>query len=166
MRETAFEQAARTVPAQYTIQEIAHRGGKIFRAYDAVGAEVLNFHAYPSDSRDTFYVAGSYLKEWDEELIQAGVLYTFYYRATSAPKKSLAAALRKELRTSSLTLPPAVADVVDRVRAAYKSVNGEAGARAWEVARKAMRALSKAGATEDDVVREWRALMVREVQES
>lgn len=170
MRESALESALRTIPGTYSVS-VRHniRQGGVVTVRDCVGTEVLQFHVWPSNSGDTCGMGArrmTYFKEWDEAKVASKVVFEYYARASSQPKSSYEASILRELRRSAPALPPAVAEVVARVRELYAAARGGDADRVWEEVRKAMRRLSKLGITEEQVVREWRETLVREVQDS
>jgi hypothetical protein len=173
MRETPLEQALRTIPGIYSVDVSQGRGnGGTVAVKDAVGTVVLQFEVWPSNSGETcgLTCAGlTYVSEWDAIKVASKVVYGFYHRACSDPKRSWEGVILRELRRSEAArklLPPAVADVVGRVRELYEAARGQDVPRAWDEMRKLMARMVRKGAMEEQLLKEWRETLVREVQES
>ena len=66
----------------------------------------------------------------------------------------------------SVPVPPAVTEVVIAVARLYRAARGEDVVRAWEEMKGLMGRLSRKGVTEEELLKEWREVLVREVQES
>lgn len=175
VKRSALERLYETVPGVFTVDKATHgRSGGSVSVKDAVGTEVVNVSVSSSNSGDTCGIGAHrmlYISEWDEAKVASKVLYCFYARACSKPATSLEAAALRELRRAmsapgAPALPPAVAAAVRAVHELYLATRGEDAVRAWEEMRKVMAKLVRKGASEDDLLREWREILVREVQES
>jgi hypothetical protein len=179
MRElgSPLERLFSTVPRQYAVKKVEDRKGSgTVTVEDAVGTVVLTVHVQSSNSGETCCIAVcgcgyTYHKEWDEALVTAKVAYGFYAAASTTYRiASLEAAALRELRKGysphRTPIPPAVTDAVDAVRELYRAARGEDVVRAWEEMRKVMGRLSRKGVTEEQLLKEWREALVREVQES
>jgi len=177
---SALERLFETAPREYKVRKKQHtvagyggrEGGEV-TVTDSVGTKLLWAQVAPSNSGETCCIAIHryvYYKEWDGLKVLSMVAYGFYAQACSKPVTTLEAQALRELRTNSVPLisivPPAVTEVVRAVHELYQSTRGEDVARAWEEARKLMAKLSRKGATEEQLVKEWREVLVREVQES
>lgn len=173
MKESPLEAALRTIPATYSVNTSTSLFGGTIVVKDCVDTEVLSFSVFASNSGDTCGIVSgaqkskmSYIKEWDEDKVMSKVIFGFYATATSFPKASYEAAILRELRTSQPKLPPAVTDTMKRVRKLYIKIRGRDIERIWEEGRKLLKRMSRLGVTEEDLVKEWRETLIKEVQDS